>query len=589
MSDLTRDIDELPPGDVHRLAALAVRPATAECEAAPLPGGDPRNHHNHTCEDSMNQASCSPAPAPFGGPPTRGIIPDEPPPFPVGALPSQLAAWVAEMASVNAVRPDVPGVLALGALSCVAAWVPKDEPPMRVEDGAMSEPLNLYCVAVEESGSNKSGILGPAVAPLREIAAELVAAALPEQAKCKADREVHQLAVDELREQLKRAMRAGKGNTSSSTARSRDELAAELQDAQLTLATLPTPPDPSLIESDTTPEALAVAVAENPAICLATSEGHEIFASITGRTGNGPNMDLMLKGWDGESTSVRRKSAPRMEIHRPTIAWCVAVQPVTVRNLGKFDGDLNERGLVGRILWGCPDTVIGTRSPPSGERLSASTVAGYRATVRRLFELRAAHDADGSGRPMRLSPEARELFAGFYVETERRMADGGDLAWCRSMASKMRSQVLRFAGLLHLAGGGDPGGIVTASTARDALDLGGYFLAMGLRAWRAMLGRDEEPAERLWRVLKSRAVDTGIPYTDPQNQGEPSDSVDLCTLRGVTERDLWQSVRRSFGSMDEMRSVLAELKRTGYVAHIDQQAEGPGRPGSPWVVLNPFA
>lgn len=538
----------------------------------------------------MNQASCSPAPSPFGGPPTRGIIADDPPPFPVNSLPLQIAAWVTEMARVKAVRQDVPGVLALGALSCVAAWVPHDELPLRVENGGMSEPLNLYCVAVEESGSNKSGVLGPAVAPLREIAAELAAAALPEQAKCKADREVQQLAIDALKEQVKRAMRSTKGDTSASPgARSRDDLAAELQDAQLTLATLPTPPDPSLIESDTTPEALAVAVAENPAICLATSEGHEIFAAITGRTGNGPNMDLMLKGWDCESTSVRRKSAPRMEIHRPTIAWSVAVQPVTVRNLGKFDGDLNERGLVGRILWAYPETVIGTRRPPSGARMSEAVTAGYRATIRQLFDLRAAVDSDGTERPMTLAAEAHDLLAGFYVETEQRMADGCDLAWCRSMVSKMRSQVLRLAGLLHLAGGGDPGGIVSADTARAALDLGEYFLAMGLRAWRAMIGGDGLPAERLWRALKSRAVDTGIPYTDPRNPRGGGSSEDLCTLRGMTERDLWQSVRRSFSGMDDMRAALAELERAGYVARIERGAEGPGRPGSPWVALNPLA
>lgn len=39
---------------------------------------------------------------------------------------------------------------------------------------------------------------------------------------------------------------------------------------------------------------------------------------------------------------------------------------------------------------------------------------------------------------MRLTAAARTITADFYRETEARIADGGDLAWYRSMVTKMR-------------------------------------------------------------------------------------------------------------------------------------------------------
>jgi hypothetical protein len=54
MNDLTHDLDELPPGAALRLAALAVKPASTECEAAPLPGDGPLNQQTDTREDTMS-------------------------------------------------------------------------------------------------------------------------------------------------------------------------------------------------------------------------------------------------------------------------------------------------------------------------------------------------------------------------------------------------------------------------------------------------------------------------------------------------------------------------------------------------------
>jgi replicative DNA helicase len=624
MKDLSGDIDELPPGAARQLAALAVQPRARNGEAAPLPGDGPQEPLNKHQEDTMEfdawkgipwpsdgdaplrRAHPSPrdVPAhkdraatgqgaranPFNGPPLRSLLPGDPPSFPVDALPPVLARWVREMARVNAVREDVPAGLALGVLSCATAWVPKGEPPIRIEAGAMSEPMNLYCVVVEESGSNKSAVLQPALAPLQEIGGELRLAAEPDRARCEAQRAVLQMDVDALKDALRQGARKSKGKSGTGALdRSRDDMVRELEDAQIALEAAPQPPEPCIIEADTTPEALAVAVAENPAFCLASAEGHEVFAGITGRYGNGANMDLMLKAWSCDHTSVRRKGAPRLEIPDPVISWAVAVQPVTLRKLGRFDGDLSERGLTGRILFLWPVTVLGTRKPPSDERLAGATADAYRQMIRRAFDHRAAIDAEGSPSPMRMDGAAKRLFDEFYIATERRMADGADLAWCRSMVSKMRSQVLRLAGLFHLASGGAPGGAVTEETTRSALALGEYFLTMGIRSWRAIIDGDEPSVVKVWATLKSRAEDTGVEYTNPQNPDEHGHFEDLSTFRGVSERDLWQYVRRSFAKKEDMMAVVDELVEAGYVARIAPRVEGPGRPQSAWIVLNPEA
>ena len=532
----------------------------------------------------------------FAGPPDRGILADDPPPFPVEVLPRWLGRWVSATARVKAVRTDIPGALALGVASCAAAWTPEGMGRILVADGSMVEPLNLYCVAVEESGSNKSGILRPALAPLRELAQELVEAARPERAAREAVRVTLQVEVDALTDQIKaRAKAAKSGKANEWKGKDPDTLREELADAKQALDAAPRATDPTLIESDTTPEALATALADNPALCLATSEGNEVFALITGRYGNGPNLDLMLKAWDGETTSIRRKTSGRIVIERPTLAWAIAVQPVTVRKLGKFDGDLNERGLVGRILFAWPNTVMGTRCPPSDDWVGAEVTEDYRAGIRALFEAVPDMDGDGKAPPIALGPEARELAAVFYRETEAHLANGARFAWCRSMVSKMRSQALRLAGLLHLASGWRQHEPVNADTMRAALTLAEYFLAMGLRTWGAIVDGDEPPTVKLWDVLKARATDTAIPYTDPRNPPGPSGSEDLCTLRGISERALWQVVRRSFDDMDAMRATVRELASAGYVAIVpqprrpDRRGGNSGQNPSPWIVLNPEA
>ena len=53
-----------------------------------------------------------------------------------------------------------------------------------------------------------------------------------------------------------------------------------------------------------------------------------------------------------------------------------------------------------------------------------------------------------------------------------------------------------------------------------------------------------------------------------------------------TKRDLWQRVRRRFGSLDQMDSALLTLERLAYIRRVDEGTKSPGRPSEAFE-LNP--
>lgn len=493
-------------------------------------------------------------------------------PFPLHALSPAWKTWVEDAARLQRVSPDIAGTNSLGALSAIAAW---RDVPLLVADGALVTSLNLYTVAIEESGANKSSIHNLAIAPLAEIEAGLRddPSKSREREHAAAEHTAAVAKVKALTEQLEKQART-EAEGKAWKGQSRDALTAALADAELALKELPRPRKPRLLADDATPESLVPLLANNPAICLATSEAQGVFALFTGRYGKGANLELLLKAFDGDSHHVDRRGGEPLYLPRPYLALVLSAQPVTVMRLAGFDGDLYERGLIARILWSYPSTLCGYRDSPPDEGVSSSVAAGYREMFQRIHGLVSPVDDRGTPCPMRLTDEARALTREFYRATEPRIAEGADWAWCRSVVSKMRTQVLRIAGLLHLCDGRSPNEPITADVVGRALELAHYYLDMGQRVLGAMREDSELTAARdLWQFAMRHAT----PHAE------------LGGMCCISQRDLYQSCKGKFQRVADLQAPLDQLVSHGYVAIVRRMNAGPGRPPSPWIVLNPEA
>jgi replicative DNA helicase len=96
------------------------------------------------------------------------------PPFPVDALPPWVADMVLAVAEFTQTPLDLPGCLALAALSTAAGGCAE----LEVRPG-WREPLNLYTVVAMPPGSRKSAVFAAMTAPLLDAERQLVEKARP--------------------------------------------------------------------------------------------------------------------------------------------------------------------------------------------------------------------------------------------------------------------------------------------------------------------------------------------------------------------------------------------------------------------------
>ncbi|GAA4550260.1 DUF3987 domain-containing protein [Pseudonocardia xishanensis] len=219
------------------------------------------------------------------------------PPFPVDALPPWVADMVLAVAEFTQTPLDLPGCLALAALSTAAGGRAEIE----VRPG-WREPLNLYTVVAMPPGSRKSAVFAAMTSPLLEAERQLIDAARPrlieaDVARKMAGKEAERRAADgaNLRDPAARA-----------------EALAAATDAAL-LAERPVAALPRLIADDVTTEAAASLLAEqNGRLAVLSAEGG-IFSTLAGRYSSGvPSLEVFLKGHSGDLLRVDRKAGAAM-------------------------------------------------------------------------------------------------------------------------------------------------------------------------------------------------------------------------------------------------------------------------------------
>src|SRR5690606_9880082 len=87
-----------------------------------------------------------------------------------------------------------------------------------------------------------------------------------------------------------------------------------------------------------------------------------VFASISGRYQQGtPQLDLILKAYDGDPYRVDRVGRDPITIARPAVVLGLTVQPHVLAETTHTPA-LRERGLMGRFTYCVPADTVGTRS-----------------------------------------------------------------------------------------------------------------------------------------------------------------------------------------------------------------------------------
>jgi hypothetical protein len=420
------------------------------------------------------------APVPLG--------PAPPPLFPPDALPEPLRSWAREVAESVQIPYCAVSALALSALSvCTCRRV-------RVQLPTHSEWTNTYMVIALPPGARKSTAFELAFRPVVEMEREWQEKLRPEVEMRRDMRKAEEARIARWEKQA--------GTASSET--DRQNLIESIANARAAMTTEVVMPK-LWVGGDITQERLAQLLEEqHERLAILDAEG-TLFDLIAGRysaTGKSPSFDLLLKAWRGDAHRVERVGRDPIQLRAPLLTLCLATQPSVVEALAEHR-EFRGRGLLGRMLFCLPPSLVGTRL--YHDRAPAQDVLlEYRSALRDVWRATWADEV-----VLKLENEALDVWRAFYDDLERRQAAGGDLEELREHASKLAGTVAGIAGSLHMLRhrAGQLPGLISESDARSAVAIGHWALGHAIVAG-DMIGMS--PDKALARRILDRAKGRGI-------------------------------------------------------------------------------
>lgn len=479
-----------------------------------------------------------------------------PAPIPMHGLPDWLRRFVENVADAVQAPGDLVFVQALSALSVTVA----NKARIEVRAGQL-EPLNVYTCAVLEPGTRKSPVAKQAVAPIwawEKAKRKSMWPAYVEACDCR----------DMLEKRLERAKRdAAKANNDVALGEAIEKVKA----TRRALEELHVPVLPRLLVDDITSERLAQIMAENDGRVGNQSPEGDLFRIMAGRYSSGVSFDLYKRGWTGdEPFRDDRVGRDGTYIPRPAITLGLCAQPSVFRTLEEKESFRGE-GLLARFLFVVPPDRVGFRL--TGDKAPALDLAiceDYRRALHRLLNDTSPKNAQGEWEPriLKLAPDARASFFALEAAVEQEMKPGGLYAGLRDWAAKLPGQVVRIAGLLHIAervGRDQPlwDAEVSYEAMAAAIEIGGA-LAPHAAALFDLL--DSDAAVSLARYVVRR-IQAGRPET---------------------VRDLFRACqgKREVRRVSDLNAPLELLSDHNYIEIVPQASSG-GRPLSPLLYLNP--
>lgn len=476
----------------------------------------------------------------------------EPPAFPIEVLPRWAAEFSGALATATQTPVDLVAMLVLSALSVsVLGKVELEARP------GWREPLNLYTVTALDSGNRKSAVFREVTRPIEAELAERFERDRPQVMKARLRREA-------LERQLEAAKRTGTGKK---PVEPDVEVLVRLQTDIDELAKVQE--SPHLLADDVTPEAVAGLLHRSGGqLGILSAEG-DLFQVLAGRYSSSgkPNFSIFLKAYSGDMVRVDRAGKDRSSIHlpRPLLAIGIATQPSVVRGLCGIP-EFAEQGLLARFLYAIPTDMLGRRNP-NPPAMSDRVRNMYAGRLRRILSWSRPEQAE----LLKLDTEAQGVLASFCEWIEPELLDHGQLGDMRAWGAKLTGQVLRIAGLLHLADLAsdrsepwrEP---MEASTLSRAIHLARQHLIPHARTAFTLMGRSQanEDAQFLLRWIGGKK------------------------LREFSQRDAFEHARARFPKSELLEPVLDLLVSRNYIRPL-VSARRVGRPSKVFEVNPNFA
>jgi hypothetical protein len=313
-------------------------------------------------------------------------------------------------------------------------------------------------------------------------------------------------------------------------------------------------------------------------MALLSAEGGGIFSIMAGRyTSDGKaNLEIFLKGFSGDYCAVDRIGREAKILNEPALTIGLFIQPYVVQDV---PASFQERGLMPRFLYSFPHSLVGHRKI-TPKVIEEEVKNQYLLNVKKLLCMEATEAVQ-----LTLLDNARQAEEALREEIEKMFLEGGQLAEMKEWGSKLAGQIIRVAGLLHVAEHvqalpmdtpnieGVPKQI-NAETVIKAQQLANYFIEHA-KAAHGYMGADErtQDTKYLLEVIK-RQDKSVIEYRDIQNLTRKRFKKALhlkTTLLELEERGFIHQKKDGRKSLLEVNPYLFDTRKSTHITHNTPQ------------------
>lgn len=288
-----------------------------------------------------------------------------------------------------------------------------------------------------------------------------------------------------------------------------DVTADEIAELQTQISDTPVRNFRRIVVDDITPESLVTQLEENGTLLMISDEAG-MLGNFSGRYSNNiPNLDILLKSWNGETYISDRASRSSIILKKPYMSICLACQPYVFESMinnTAFRGS----GLIARFVYCFPVSNIGSRRYDT-QPVPETVAENYRKLVYDLLTNKFCSYGDDEEVYLHFDDRAYKEFVEYYNgHIEPRLLT--DMAFCKDWGGKYHGLILRLCGIIHcvkcLSNGDFPDDVdVGIDTLTNSIAIAEYYREQAIYAY--SLGDVDiatVKAERVLNKIRSKHI-----------------------------------------------------------------------------------
>ncbi len=288
----------------------------------------------------------------------------------------------------------------------------------------------------------------------------------------------------------------------------KDVTAEDIAKLQTEISNIPQSNFRRIVVDDITPESLVHQLEENGTLLMISDEAG-MLGNFSGRYSNNvPNLDLLLKSWNGETYISDRATRASIVLKKPYMSICLACQPYvfdSMINNSAFSGS----GLIARFVYCFPVSNIGTRKYDT-QAVPEAVSDNYQKLIYKLLGTKFTYH-DEKELYLHFDGKAYNEFVQYYNDyIEPQLIT--DMAFCKDWGGKFHGLILRLCGIIHCVKcaltDADPiENRVGIDTFCNAIEIAGYFREQAIYAY--SLGDIDlgiVKAERVLNKIRSKGI-----------------------------------------------------------------------------------